>query len=71
MSSQGNANTKVMHAHNLCQASILERKEASGIAGCIELALNKEWATTEEAGLGCLVKWGHKGHRETGDVAQR
>lgn len=42
MSSQGNANTKVMHAHNLCQASILEGKEASGIvAGCTELVLNK------------------------------
>lgn len=46
MSSQGNANTKVMHAHNLCQSSILEGKEASGIvAGCTELVLNKEWAT--------------------------
>lgn len=64
MSSQGNANTKVMHANNLCQASVLEREEASGIvASCIELALNKEWATTVEAGLGYLVKWGHKGHR--------
>lgn len=42
MSSQGDANTKVVHTHNLCQASILEGKETSRIgAGCTELVLNK------------------------------
>lgn len=42
MSSQGNANTKVIHAHDLCQASILEGKKAPGIVtSYTELGLDR------------------------------